>query len=318
MSLTKNFILENNKKYKNLSDAYLGSPIGLIKWRFERLFKMKDLSFKMTVVENPEIEYIKSNKTNTTITWIGHATFLIQINGLNIITDPVWANRMGLEKRMVPPGIAISDLPEIDIVLISHNHFDHLDFNSIKSLKGNPRMYIPKGLCNLFLKNKLRNVEEVNWWDKKLFNQVEMTFIPTQHWSKRTLWDTNRSLWGGWVINKTDEDEKAICFIGDSGYFKEIRDIGTKFNIGYVLVPIGCYEPEWFMSGTHMTPEEGIKVYRELKADYFIPMHYEAFRMGDDTPKEALNRLEAEWKRCKIEMSALKTLNVGETIKVNH
>lgn len=307
-----------NNNFVNLDNTKVGASLkDLLRWRRERSRKQKDLSFVVPQSPDKKLHFIANNRSESTITWIGHATLLIQLSGLNILTDPVWATKMGFEKRLALPGMGVTDLPEIDVVLISHNHYDHLDIKTIQKLKGNPLCLVPKGVGSLLSKRGIPNFEEFHWWETKTINQVEFIFVPAQHWSKRTLWDTNKSLWGGWMINKVSEDgekEDGVYFVGDSSYFNGFAEIGRKYKINYMLVPIGAYESEWFMHAQHATPEEAVKAFLEAGAKYFIPMHYDAFRLGDDTPKEAIDRLQREWHRLKLESAKLKILQLGETV----
>lgn len=293
----------------------------VIRWQRERSNYKKDLSFVVPQSENKVIEFIKTNREDFSITFIGHATFLIQMGGLNILTDPVWANKMGIEKRLASPGIKISDLPDIDIVLISHNHYDHLNFASLFKLKGDPIHLVPEGLGKLFKRKGLHKTTEFLWWNNKVVrDDLEFSFVPAQHWSRRTIWDTNKSLWGGWVIKKSESsiantNAPTVYFVGDSGYFDGFKEIGKNFDINYMLAPIGCYEPEWFRYYQHMTPEEAIKAYCDCASDTLIPMHYDAYRLGVDTPKEALDRLQAGWCDKALETSKMKILKLGETLQ---
>ena len=276
---------------------------------------MKDLSFTVPRADNPRIEYLQNNRSHLTITWIGHSTFLIQMNGCNIITDPVWAGRMGIEKRLAPPGLEPKQLPPIDIVVISHNHYDHLHFRSLRQLPGNPLYLIPEGLYPLFARRGLRQAEEMSWWQQKEYNNISVTFLPAQHWSRRGIWDINASHWGGFLFAPASSSSSpSVYFAGDSGYFSGFREIGGKFQIDYALLPIGAYEPEWFMSMQHMTPEEAVQAFADLKARHFIPMHYGSFRLADDTPREALDRLLAEWEKRKLPNEQLILLKHGETL----
>ncbi|MDB5085120.1 MAG: hypothetical protein JWN30_2006 [Bacilli bacterium] len=283
----------------------------LVQWRKERRNKEKDMSYCVPQAEQVELEFLHTNRSKTSITWIGHSTFLIQLAGFTIVTDPVWANRMGLDKRLTAPGIRLSDLPDIDLVLISHGHYDHLNFSTLRKLPGRPLHLVPQGLGRLFLKKGFYDVEEFAWWQYKSVGGLQMTFVPAQHWTKRTLWDTNTSHWGGWVLTSRQE---TIYFAGDTGYFAGFQEIGNQFNIDYALMPIGAYEPEWFMSMQHVSPEQAVQAYLDTKARLFIPMHYGTFRLADDTPKDALERLTAEWKRLKLKEEDLKILHLGQTL----
>ncbi|WP_391372997.1 MBL fold metallo-hydrolase [Lysinibacillus sp. KU-BSD001] len=283
----------------------------LLKWRVERFLKKKDLSFQVPHIEKVDTEFIGSNRQVTAVTWIGHATFLIQMKGLNILSDPVWASRLGFEKRLTKPGVPIEHIPDIDIVLISHNHYDHLDFRTLIKLKGNPLFLVPKGLKITFLRKGLNNTKEFSWWDSMFHKGLKISFIPSLHWSRRNLNDLNKSLWGGWMI---EGDKANIYFVGDSGYHNGFKQIGRQFKVDCVLMPIGSYEPEWFMESQHLTPEQAVQGYQDLKADLFIPMHYDSFRLADDTPKEALDRLVAKWHNKRLDMENLKILKLGETL----
>ncbi|MBS4220354.1 MBL fold metallo-hydrolase [Bacillus sp. FJAT-49711] len=301
------------KRYENLDQVSTAKTFkDLRNWRKERRGKNKDLSFQVPSVQ-PEVQFLHTNKTEPTITWIGHSTFLIQINEKNILTDPVWANQLGIDKRLTPPGIHITDLPPIDIVLISHSHYDHLHYSSIKKLKGNPRFLVPVGLGQWFRKRKFQHVIEFSWWDEQKVVDLDFTFTPAQHWTKRTLTDTNRSHWGGWILNN---DNTCIYFAGDSGYFKGFQEMGKRHSIDYCLMPIGAYEPEWFMSSQHVNPEEAVQAFIDTGAKYMVPMHYGAYRLADDTPKEALDRLCTDWDQRELERERLKVMKIGETIRL--
>ncbi|MEK4198579.1 MBL fold metallo-hydrolase [Cytobacillus sp. FSL K6-0265] len=296
------FNLDNIENTKSFNDFR--------RWQKERRQNKKDLSIQIEQSPTKEIVQLNKNRKDASIKWIGHSTFFIQIDGLNIVTDPVWANRMGLGKRLTAPGISITDLPDIDIVLISHGHFDHLDFPSIKKLKGDPTFYVPIGLGKIFNKRGYHNIFEANWYDSFKLNSLSLSFVPAQHWTKRTLTDTNTSHWGGWVI---ENEPHSIYFVGDTGYFRGFKEIAEKFNIETVLMPIGAYEPEWFMKVSHINPEDAVKAYIELNGTTFIPMHYGTYHLADDTGPEAIARLDAEWDKQQLDPNQLKKLLIGET-----
>ncbi|MBG9737915.1 MBL fold metallo-hydrolase [Paenibacillus alvei] len=303
------------------------------RWQAERKdrLKTKDYSYVVPNVE-PDIAFLNTNQTETTITWIGHSTFLLQIGGLNIVTDPIWATRMATQARLAPPGIPIEKMPPVDIVIISHSHYDHLHIKSLRKLTGpQTKVIVPDGLLGKMKRKGFSNVHELAWWEHlTIAERVKITFVPAQHWTRRTLTDMNRSHWGGYVLEHVSRDAKAtkrsttkgaselsvsscrkssdalpykeeqgaayetIYFAGDSGYFRGFELIGERFRIDVALLPIGAYEPEWFMSQQHVSPEEALQAFEDVKAAKMIPMHYGAFKLADDTPKEALDRLEAE------------------------
>ena len=301
-------------RYKNIDKSEaLATFKDLFQWRKERRANKKDLSFQVPLVEKTEKEFLQSNHSIPTITWIGHSTFMIQLNGLNILTDPVWANRLGPDIRLSPPGLPISELPPIDMVLISHSHYDHLSYSAIKRLKGNPTYIVPIGLGNWFKRRGLSKTVECNWWDEFQYSGVTIAFVPAQHWTRRTLMDTNRSHWGGWIIKDSNQ---TIYFVGDSGYFEGFHTIGEKYSIDYCLMPIGAYEPEWFMAAQHVNPEDAIKAFVDTGSRVMIPMHYGAYRLADDTPREALDRLLAEWNKRNLKDQKLHVMSIGETIRI--
>lgn len=296
------------QNYDNVSNKKSFSD--LLKWSKERRRKKKDLTVQIPQAEKKEFDRIKQNRSQFSITWIGHSTFLIQVAGLNILTDPVWAKRMGFQKRLTEPGIPLTQLPEIDIVLISHGHYDHLDFGTIRNLKGNITYYVPMGLKKTFTRRGYKLVLEANWWDSFSHNGIRITFVPAQHWTRRSINDMNTSHWGGWII----ESEKSVYFVGDTGYFRGFKEIGERFTIDYTLMPIGAYEPEWFMADSHINPEDAIKAFLETKSKTMIPMHYGAYRLADDTGPEALERMYKEWDRLKLPSNKLAVLKIGETL----
>ncbi|EIJ78406.1 hypothetical protein PB1_12629 [Bacillus methanolicus PB1] len=298
-------------RYENYDHVQTSKSFSdMVRWSRERRAKKKDLSVKIPQSAQKEIEKLQQNRTQMSITWIGHSTFFIQMNGLNILTDPVWAKWMGFQKRLTEPGIPIAELPEIDIVVISHSHYDHLDFGSIRKLKGSPVFYVPIGLKSAFTRRGYKNVIEANWWDTFLDGTLSISFVPAQHWTKRLLCDTNTSHWGGWII---ENGEHSVYFAGDTGYFRGFQEIADRFKIDIVLMPIGAYEPEWFMSVSHINPEDAIKAFLELKGNVFIPMHYGAYRLADDTGPEALERMQKEWDRLMLDKKMQKVLTIGET-----
>lgn len=300
------------KRYSNLDRVENKKTLSdLWKWRKERKGKIKDLTVSVPAADSVRLQEIQQNRSQTSFTWIGHSTFLIQLDGVNILTDPVWAKRMGLQKRLTEPGIPIKEMPDIDIVVISHGHYDHLDFSSIAQLKGDPTFYVPQGLKSLFHKKGYQKIVEASWWDHFEENRISFHFVPAQHWTRRTLWDMNTSHWGGWVLQTANE---TLYFVGDTGYFRGFQEIGKRFAIDTVFMPIGAYEPEWFMKVSHINPEDAIKAFIELGAKKFVPMHYGAYRLADDTGPEALERLIKEWKSRQLPQEKLCVLKIGETI----
>lgn len=304
------------------------------RWRQERIRKLreKDYSYSVPNVE-PDLSYLHNNRKHPSITWIGHSTFLIQLGGLNMMTDPVWAGQMAFQKRLAPPGIPIEDVPPVDVVLISHSHYDHLHINSLRKLAGSKQLLVPAGLGTKLRLKGFTRVKELHWWQSVSMGGVTFTFVPSQHWTRRNPWDRNSSHWGGWIIepqaaaeapdDKPDagarpyvSDSPTIYFAGDSGYFNGFKEVGKRYAIDVALMPIGAYEPEWFMGPQHVTPEEALQAFEDTGAAWFVPMHYGAFKLADDTPREALDRLEAGRRSRRLEQERLVILPHGETWKL--
>ncbi|MFJ7975693.1 MBL fold metallo-hydrolase [Peribacillus sp. NPDC096379] len=303
-------------KYENLDGVMNTKSVKeLLQWSKERRAKKKDLNTLIPQANNKQITELKSNRSKPSITWIGHSTFLLQLGGVNILTDPVWAKWQGTQKRMTEPGLSFDQLPDIDIVIISHSHYDHLDFGTIRRLPGNPIYYVPYGLKQLFLKKGYKNIIEANWWDSFQYQNLKLSFVPAQHWTRRSLFDTNSSHWGGWIIEAIEADH-SIYFVGDTGYFRGFNEIAKrfKFNLKHILMPIGAYEPEWFMKDSHINPEEAVKAFQELGGTTFIPMHYGTYRLADDTGPEALDRLQREWRKQGLPEKQLQVLDIGGTL----
>lgn len=289
-------------------------------WREERRRKKKDYSY---VVPNtpPRLSYLSENSLESTITWIGHSTFFLQYEGMNIITDPIWARRLGFEKRLGQPGIPISEVPPIDLILISHSHYDHLHIASIRKLyRAGTTLVVPVGLKRKMLRKGFRNCMEMEWWQEIKLGKIRLTFVPTQHWTRRTPWDTNTSHWGGYILEPAESENKRLSpnlyFAGDSGYFPGFKEIGNRYKIDIALMPIGAYEPEWFMTSQHVNPEEAIQAFLDVGAETMIPMHYGTFRLADDTAREALDRMESARIKHGVSENRIRTLSYGETLVV--
>jgi L-ascorbate metabolism protein UlaG (beta-lactamase superfamily) len=217
------------------------------------------------------------------ITFINHSTTLIQIDGINILTDPVYSHRVSPvgftgPRRHRPPGIRFRDLPPIDLVLVSHNHYDHLDLATLRSLQSahGPRIITPLGNGALMVRNGLRKSIELDWWQR--FENV--TVVPAQHFSARALSDRNRNLWGGFVVHSARGN---VYFAGDTGWGSHFDEIGSHFSpIRLALLPIGAYLPRWFMRPAHIEPAEAVKAHERLGASTSVAIHFGTFPLGDD------------------------------------
>ena len=231
------------------------------------------------------------------VIWIGHSTFLIKKNGFTILTDPIFSERASPfkrvgPKRLIPPALSLEDIPKIDIVTVSHNHYDHLDIDSlqrISKLHPDAVFLVPAGDLKLLKRKKIINTYEFEWWETFSINNISFTFTPVQHWSKRGLFDRNKSLWGGWYIQYPDY---ALYHAGDTGYSKDFKD--TKNKLGspkYAFIPIGAYDPEWFMASSHVNPEDALQIMIDLEAEHAFGMHWGTFVLTDEDTLEPPQRL---------------------------
>ena len=267
---------------------------------------------------------LRANATEPTATWIGHATFLVQLAGMNVLTDPHFSERASPvqfagPKRIVPLPIAIEELPRIDVVLISHNHYDHLDVGSVKALAsraaGSPLFLVPLGLKAWFSAIGIERVEEHDWWQARSEGRLRFTLVPAQHWSKRTLWDANQTLWGGWVIE--GGGVKAI-HTGDLGYSQDARDIGERLGpFDLAFIPIGAYAPRWFMKTMHVDPAEAVQLRADLRARRAIGMHWGTFEHLTDEPlDEPPAVLAAQRAAAGLAPADFDVMKIGETRRI--
>ena len=253
------------------------------------------------------------------ITFVNHATFLIQYRGLNILTDPIWSLRASPfqwlgPKRVREPGISIDELPRIDVILISHNHYDHLDVDTLRSLqqKFSPVVLVAAGDRELVRSIGFADVHEFDWWESfEVRPGCKVTFAPTQHFSARGLRDRQKSLWGSYLIQQGD---RRVYFGGDSGYSTHFADIRRRLGPPDIaLLGIGAYEPRWFMRPMHMNPAEAVQAHQDLGAKQSIGMHHGTFQMSHEAIERPLQDLAAAIEAAGIAETSFITLREGET-----
>lgn len=240
---------------------------------------------------------LRDNTLAPTVTWIGHATFLFQVDGLNVLTDPQWSERASPlsfagPRRLVLPGVRFEDLPRIDVVVISHDHYDHLDRETVSRLARvhRPLFLVPLGLKAWFADIGVTNVEELDWWQQRVVGAVTFTCVPVQHWSARTPFDMNRRLWSGWALAGR---HRRAFFAGDTGYYRpEFRAIGERLGpFDVAAVAIGAYDPPEMMRMTHTTPEESLDIFADVRARTFVAMHWGTFDLAEEPLEEPPQRL---------------------------
>jgi len=257
-------------------------------------------------------------------TWVGHSTVLVQIGALNVLTDPMWSERASPvsfagPSRFVPPAVAFDALPAIDLVLLSHNHYDHLDRPTVRRLAErfpDADWAVPLGLAEKVVGWGVRRAHELDWWSTLRIRGVTIGCTPAQHFSARGFGDRGDTLWCGWTVA---DDRFRIYFAGDTAYFPEFGAIAERFGpFDLVLLPIGAYEPRWFMRSVHMNPDEAVQAYRELgdrtiPAPAMLPIHWGTFRLTDEGMDEPPRQIESLWREAGLDRDALWLLRHGET-----
>lgn len=273
-------------------------------WRWHRHRKVLPPKTGYLAFNQTWFEKIDLTLAGDRMWWIGHSTTLVCLADKMILTDPVFSKRVSPvqfagPKRRTPPALLVEQLPQIDFTVISHSHYDHLDYQSMKKLITRfPNMVImvPLGLKRKLQRWGAKQVIELNWWDFVTINGITFTAVPARHWSNRGIFDTNKSLWCGWVIqsNVTDKKQsKTVYFMGDTGYSSSLKEIGERFRcIDLAMIPIGAYAPRWFMHLQHIDPKQAVQLYDELNCHCAIAIHWGTFELADeplDEPPQLLN-----------------------------
>lgn len=251
------------------------------------------------------------------LTWIGHASFVVRLGGLLITTDPIWSKRInGVVPRLAAPGVAFERVPPLDVVLISHGHYDHLDVPTLRRIGPEATYVTFVGNGPLLRRLGLEKVVELDWWDEHRITTadgvtLEITGVPARHWSMRKPFDRNDALWGGFVVKGP---EATVYHSGDTGLFEGFREIGERCGpIDYAMLPIGAYEPRWFMQPQHMNPEDAGQAFDWLGARTLVAMHWGTFRLTDEPLEEPPERMRAWWTARGHDPRHLWILDVGET-----
>lgn len=272
-------------------------------------------TYDFPVMEN-DGSILQDTSIAFSVTWVGHSTLLIQSAGLNILTDPIWSERASPvqwagPKRFVKPGLDFDALPEIDVVIISHDHFDHLDRGTIKKLGNKPLYFVPLGIGSLLHDWGIDHFIELDWWESNRYNGVEFVCLPAQHFSGRSVNDRDKRLWASWLIQSK---ERKIYFGGDSGYFPGYLEIGERYGpIDFAALPIGAFRPVWFMGPVHTSPAQAVQAMLDLKAEIFIPIHWGTFDLADDLLDEPPRLLRSEIEKRNLNRDRFWLLKHGES-----
>jgi N-acyl-phosphatidylethanolamine-hydrolysing phospholipase D len=322
--------------FRNSDPAAVPNSFGdLLRWQWQRLRSDTPPGPAQPAPRvAPDLAFVHANATAGTamvpaITWIGHAAMLVQASGLNVLTDPVFSERASPvqwagPKRFVAPGIELADLPHIDVVVISHSHYDHLDRGSVESLArqtgGSPLFLVPLGLKAWMAQLGIVRVQELDWWQSHRVGTVEFFLTPVQHWSARTPWDRNRTLWGGWAVFGPDFQ---WYFAGDTGYsadfartrehFAARQDAAHGGGFDIALIPIGAYEPRWFMRRQHVDPDDAVHIHRDVGAKRSVGVHWGTFKLTDEPLDQPPRDLAVARRQQQIADEDFFVLAVGQT-----
>jgi N-acyl-phosphatidylethanolamine-hydrolysing phospholipase D len=281
---------------------------------------------------------LRAHNGTPQITWVGHSTFLIQVDNRNILTDPIFTDRaspvyFGGPKRVTPPGIRLDQLPHIDVVLISHDHHDHLNEHSVRGIlkraqdagEPMPLFIVPEGLGKWFRKRGFPRVEEVAWWqtlDAKVapeLGTLRVLGTPVQHWSQRFPWIVNRTHWTGFVVESGEESGGKLLFPGDTGYSRDFADLREKVGpMSVALLPIGAYEPRWFMAPMHTSPVDAVRIHRDLECSLSIAMHWGTFPLTDEPFDEPPRLLAQAMREAEVRPEHFWVMEHGETRDLSH
>ena len=268
----------------------------------------------------PRIAHPRAHEHECRVTWLGHASFLLQIGGLNLLLDPVLSKRASPFARFGPARFAeaplrVDQLPPIDAVLLSHDHYDHLDEPTVLSLSrqfgADLKWITPLAYRDWFEKRGVHALIELEWWQSAQLGDLQITATPAQHWTRRG-WSYSERLWCSYMIRAP---HFSTFFCGDSGYCPAFKEIGAEFGgCDIAMLPIGAYEPRWFMRFSHMNPEEAVQSFLDLNARTFVPMHWGTFRLTDEDMLEPPRRLRAAWAEAGLPPEQLAILQHGETL----
>ncbi len=290
--------------------------------KLEQLVKLVHESHAVPIVGEPRtVELVHPNELG--ITFIGHSSFLLQVEGKNILVDPVFSTRLVVLRRQRRPGVLVASLPPIDIVLLTHAHMDHLDKASLRSviratrqLRGGtadaaPEVVVPRGVEDLVATMGFARVHGLSWWDTVTVSGIGVTMTPCKHWGARMFRDIHRG-YGGYCVGAAG---RSIYHSGDTAYFEGFAEVGRRLHPTVALMPIGAYFPDTYRS-VHTSPEEAVRGFLDCGARWMVPMHFGTFRLGREPMEEPVERLVAEVSRLGLREN-LRILAEGETLRID-
>lgn len=306
---------------------------GFLRWQWERLWANLPADAPQRVpVATSAASALRANsgkpRGDVSVTWIAHSTALWQVAGLNILTDPHFSERASPvsfagPKRLTRLPLQLADLPRIDVVLISHNHYDHLDRATVLALNaqpgGPPLFVVPLGVEQWLQGEGIRRSQALDWWDRHTVDApggpVQVSLVPAQHWSSRSLFDRNAALWGGFVVQaQAGGAPVSLYYSGDTGYSADFAEIGRRFGgFDLALISVGCYLPRWFMQKQHANEDDAVRIHTDVKSRLSVGVHWGSFRLCDDPIESPLDGLPAARKQHGVADDAFVLLGLGET-----
>jgi L-ascorbate metabolism protein UlaG (beta-lactamase superfamily) len=317
-------------KYSHLATQPERGPQHILKWKLGEKRPPSPLDDFVAPSRPYDRSLVESGRAS--LTWIGHASFLLVVGGLRILIDPILSTNLGVGgfgalRRLAPAGVPAEDLADIDVVLITHNHRDHMDEPTLsriiaahavapaklgkKTAPVRPRFVVPQGNGRLIAKLGAGAIDELGWWESVKIGQVEITLVPARHWSMRTPFDRNEALWGGFVIRGP---EGSAYHSGDTGFFDGFAEIGRRLGpVDWAMLPIGAYEPRWFMEPQHMCPEEAVQAAEMVRARTFVAMHWGTYRLTDEPLGEPPVRAREAFARSRSDLDRFWVMDIGET-----
>jgi L-ascorbate metabolism protein UlaG (beta-lactamase superfamily) len=308
----------DGRRFFNPIDRHGRNPTDFLRWMFTRAKQ----PWPRWIDDPPQPPPPRSVPGGSlAATFVNHSTILLQTDGVAVLTDPIWSQRASPFLRVGParvrkPGVAFEHLPKIDVVLVSHNHYDHLDLTTLRRLQAAfaPTIVTSLGNRRFLERHGLLHVHELDWWQAIRFGPLEITLTPAQHFAARGLLDRNRTLWGGFLIRSS---ERIIYFAADTAYPGPFADVRSRVgSIDLALLPFAAYEPRWFMRASHMNPEEAVHAHLDLGGPFSIGMHFGTFQLTDEPIDEPERHLRIALEKCSVTASQFRVPAFGETVWV--
>ena len=308
----------DGRRFQNSDPGQGFAFADFLKWRWQRrAIRHERIAVPMARPANG----LTADPLVPTITWLGHASLLVQYDGINVLTDPHLGKRASPvwfagPRRVTPPGLTVDELPRIDAIVMSHNHYDHLDSWTIRQIRRRhldrrPTIFVPSGLGHWFRRRGFNDVRELHWWESCEWRDWTIHAVPAQHFSGRGPGDHNRSLWAGWVLER---GEFRFYFAGDTGWSQDFVEIGERLApMSIAAIPIAAYEPRWIMKPVHINPEEAVKIHQAVSARQSLAVHWGTFLLTDEAADEPPKRLAAALDAAGVPRDQFWLMQHGET-----